>query len=144
MAANFSTNHRPATPFLRFERSRPDRPDFFLIQKEIFGGGNIKKCKSQDWRGGSALGWQTVGLAFISRFVQNRFGLAYSSPPSSDFLQKLSAFALFFVWLRAAQTKGFSGGKWEIAALQVARFFVFWSAKPTTSFCAIMEVDTTY
>jgi hypothetical protein len=44
------------------ERSRPDRPDFFLIQKRNFGGGNIKKYKNQGWRGGSAFGWQTAGL----------------------------------------------------------------------------------
>jgi hypothetical protein len=42
---NQQISHR-ATPFLRFQRSRPDRPDFFLIQKRNSAGGHQKMQKS--------------------------------------------------------------------------------------------------
>jgi len=45
--------------------SRPDRPDFFLKQKRSSAGEISKNSKNQGWRGGSAFGWQTAGLAQV-------------------------------------------------------------------------------
>jgi len=61
-----------ATPFLRFSAADPTDLDFSKFKKEIRRG-RSKKCKSQGWRGGSAFGWQTAGLALVSSFPQNRF-----------------------------------------------------------------------
>jgi hypothetical protein len=58
---NQQISHR-ATPILRFQRSRPDRPDFFLIQKRNSAGGTSKNAKVRAGGAGQPLAGKRRGL----------------------------------------------------------------------------------